>query len=163
MRSQVHGEGREKADEERNMFEIKKRTKHSGREARFLFAIHREGFEEAPVVRSGSRSSAPEEIQARGRTCSSTAKLGGSASETAAAPPPPPHANGEVEQLRAEIAKLRMEEEDSKSLGMTTEVDRLRAELQEVQNERDCLRDGQQVTPMELTTASSRMAALMDP
>ena len=34
----------------------------SGREARFLFAICREGFEEAPVVRSGSCSSAPEEI-----------------------------------------------------------------------------------------------------
>ena len=33
------------------------------------------------------------------------------ASETAAAPPPP-HASGEVEQLRAEVAKLRMEKED---------------------------------------------------
>ena len=85
------------------------------------------------------------------------------ASETAAAAPPLPHASGEVEQLRAEVAKLRMEKEDSKSLGMSTEVDRLRAELQEVQKERDCLRHGQQVTPMELqTTTSSRMAALID-
>ena len=84
------------------------------------------------------------------------------ASETAAPPPLPPHA-GEVEQLRAEVAKLRMEKEDVKcSLGIT-EVERLRVELQEVQKERDCLRLGQQVTPMELqTTASSRMAALID-
>ena len=37
----------------------------SWREARFLFAIHREGFEEAPVVRSGSRSSTREEVQVR--------------------------------------------------------------------------------------------------
>ena len=62
------------------------------------------------------------------------------ASQTAAAPLPPPHANGEVEQLRAEVAKLRMEKEDSKcNVGMT-EVDILRAELQEAQKERDCLR-----------------------
>ena len=56
-----------------------------------------------------------------------------------------------------------MEKEDAKcSLGMT-EVERLRAELQEVQKERYCLRLGQQVTPMELqTTASSRMAALIN-
>ena len=39
------------------------------------------------------------------------------ASETAAAAPPPPHTSGEVEQLRAEVAKLRMEKEDSKSWG----------------------------------------------
>ena len=67
------------------------------------------------------------------------------ASETAVAPPPPPppHASGEVEQLRAEVAKLRMEKEDVKcNLGMT-EVERLRAELQEDQKERDCLRHGQ--------------------
>ena len=73
------------------------------------------------------------------------------ASETAPAPPPPPHASGEVEQLRAEVAKLRMEKEDARcSLGMT-EVDRLRAELQEVQKERDHLRHG-----------PSRLAALID-
>ena len=56
-----------------------------------------------------------------------------------------------------------MEKEDAKcSLGMA-EVERLRAELQEVQKERYCLRLWQQVTPMELqTTASSRMAALID-
>ena len=85
------------------------------------------------------------------------------ASETAAAAPPPPHASGEVEQLQPNVAKLRMEKEDSKSVVISTEVVRLRAELQEVQKERDCLRHGQQVTPMELqTTASSRMAALID-
>ena len=38
-------------------------------------------------------------------------------------------------------------------------VERLRAEVQEVQKERDCLRHGQQVTPMELQTTMQTRSA----
>ena len=77
------------------------------------FAEGQEGSEvntETAVVRSGSCSSAAGELaQAR----HNLKVLRSEASETAVPPLPPPHA-GEVEQLRAEVAKLRMEKEDVK-------------------------------------------------